>query len=74
MPVVPRIDRPPTMPSRPLSVLRRECFAARNGDLDLGVGGAAASGGDFGDSVADHAPRHRIDRRLARRNRKARPA
>ena len=50
-----------------------ECFAARYGDFDLGIGGAAVSGGDFSDSVAHHAPRHRIDRRLARRNRKSRP-
>ena len=54
--------------------LRRERFAAGNGDLDLGVGGAAGRGGDFGDGVADHAARHRIDGGLARRQRAGRRA
>ena len=73
MPVVPRIERPPTMPSRPLSVFARERLAAGNGDLDLDIGSACRRGGDFGDRVGDHPARHRIDRRLARRNRQARP-
>ena len=51
----------------------RQRFAAGNRNLDLGVGGAAGRGGDFGDGVADHAPRHRIDGGLARRHRQAGP-
>ena len=42
IPVVPRIDSPPTMPSRPLSVFRRQRLAARNGDLDLDIAGRFA--------------------------------
>ena len=51
--------------------LRRQRLAARDRNLDLGVGGAAGRRGDFGDGVADHAARHRIDRRLAGRQRQA---
>ena len=54
MPVVPRIDRPPTMPSRPLSVFARERLAARNGDFDLDIAGCVNCGGSFGDRLTDH--------------------
>ena len=73
MPVVPRIDRPPTMPSRPFSVL---AASAAPPGMAISISASAARpmrGGDFGDGVADHAPRHRIDRGLAGRNRKSRP-
>ena len=74
MPVVPRIERPPTMPRRPLSV-----FAASASPPGIAISTSASAahptrGGDFGDRVADHPPRHRIDRRLARRNRQGRAA
>ncbi len=73
MPVVPRIDRPPTMPSRPLSVL---AASASPPGMAISISASARSagcGGDFGDGVTHHPPRHRIDRRLARRHRKPGP-
>ena len=68
MPVVPRIDRPPTMPSRPLSV-----FAASASPPGIEISTStstarAGRGGDFGDGVGDDAAGHRIDRGLARRH------
>ncbi len=73
MPVVPRIDRPPIMPSRPLSV----CFAISSppgiGNLDLRVGAPRRASRGLGDRLAHHRARHRIDRRLARRQRQAGP-
>ena len=38
MPVVPRMDRPPTMPSRPFSVRSRDRLAAGNRDFHHDVG------------------------------------
>ena len=73
MPVVPRIDRPPTMPSRALSVF---AASASPPGMAISTSASAAHAGrrrDFGDGVADHAPRHRIDRRLAGRQRQAGP-
>ena len=57
----------------PVERFRRQFHAAGNGDLDLGVGCASGRGCNFGDGVVDHAARHRVDGRLARRKRKARP-
>ena len=54
IPVVPRIDRPPTMPSRALSVLSASAAPPRNGDLDLGIGRATALGGDLRNGGAHH--------------------
>ena len=73
IPVVPRIDRPPTMPSRPLSVF---AASASPPGMEISTSASAAwptASGDFGDGVADHAPRHRIDRRLAGWNGKTGP-
>ncbi len=53
--------------------LGRERLAAGNGDLDLGVPCSAGRAGDFGDGIAHHLPRHRIDGGFAGRNGKARP-
>ena len=71
MPVVPRIDSPPTMPRRPLRSLRGECFAAGDRDFDLGVGAARRRGSHFRDGVLNHAARHRIYGGFAGRHRKA---
>ena len=67
-------DRQPADDAEPsVESFCRQRFAAGNGDLDLGVGGASGRGGDFGDGITDHAPRYRIDGGLARRDRKAGP-
>ena len=72
MPVVPRIDRPPMIPSRRLSGLFRQRLAARDRDLDLDVACIVCCRRHLGDGIADHAARHRIDCWLARFNREAR--
>ena len=73
MPVVPRIDRPPMMPSRPLSVFapaprRRESQISTSTSPARRCCRAASAM-----ASRDHLARHRIDRRLARRQRQARP-
>src|SRR5215469_8065171 len=47
--------------------LGRERRAAGYGNLDLGIGSASIRCRDLFDRLADHAARHRIDRRLTRR-------
>ena len=73
MPVVPRIEMPPTMPSRGFQV----CFASSSPPgteiVDLHVRLRAMRDRDLLDHLRHHAPRHRIDRRLADRDRQARP-
>ena len=71
MPVVPRIDSPPTMPRRPLSVF---AASASPPGIEISTSASAAHrrrSGHFGDGVLDHAARHRIDGGLAGRHRKA---
>ena len=53
--------------------LRRHLLAAGNGNLDLDIAARARARGDLGDRRAHHLARHGVDRRLARRNRQARP-
>ena len=73
MPVVPRIERPPTMPSRPLSVLAASAsppgIAISTSTSPLACAAAATSAM----AVRDHLARHRIDGGLARRDRQPRP-
>ena len=73
MPVVPRIDSPPTMPSRALSV-----FAASASPPGMAISistspHARARAATSAIAAAHHLPRHRIDRRLARRHRQPGP-
>ena len=73
MPVVPRIESPPTMPSRPLSVFAASApppgIAISTSTSPLACAAAATSAM----AVADHLARHRIDGGLARRDREPRP-
>ena len=74
MPVVPRIDRPPTMPSRLFAVRLARISPPGTAMRDLDVAGVALVAGDLGDhAVADQLARRRIDRGLADRDRQARP-
>ncbi len=58
----PRVER---LGGKPLPV--------RDPDLDFDVARSATGRGNLRNGVANHPPRYRIDGRLARRNRKARP-
>ena len=71
MPVVPRIDTPPTMPRRALTRSLGELFAAFDGDLHLDVGAAGMGCCDFLDSRLNHPARRRVDGRLSRWDRQA---
>ena len=73
MPVVPRIDRPPTMPSRPLAVRLARISPPGHGDRHLEVAGVALIPRDLGDQLADQLAWCWIDRGLADRDRQARP-
>ena len=73
MPVVPRIERPPTMPSRPLSVRRAIASPPGIEIVDLGVGARRRRRGHLLDGGTDHGARRRIDRRLADCQRQAGP-
>ena len=73
MPVVPRIDSPPTMPSRALSV-----FGAISSPPGMEISTSTSSARRCGAATSsmasrDHLARHRIDRGLAGRNGQARP-
>ena len=73
MPVVPRIDSPPTMPSRPLRVL---AASASPPGMAISISTSPASPcarRDLRDGLAQHLARHGIDGRLAGRNGKAGP-
>ncbi len=72
-PVVPRMESPPMMPSRALSVFFAIASPPGNRDRDDRVGAGPALGGKLGDRLGDHRPRHRIDRRLAHRQREPGP-
>ena len=73
MPVVPRIDRPPTMPSRPLSVC---CASSSPPGIEISIStspGTPSARGGLRDGGAHHGARHGIDGGLAGRDRQARP-
>ena len=53
--------------------LFRDRLTPGNRDRDDRVGAGPALGGKFGDRLGDHRPRHRIDRRLAHRQREPGP-
>ena len=60
MPVVPRIDRPPRMPSLAVERSPGDSLAAGNRDFDLGVGGLDADPlRNLADVRADHRARGR---------------
>ena len=67
MPVVPRIESPPTMPSGG-SRSAGKLGAVGNGDGDFGRRAAAAAGRDLGHDLGHHPARHQVDRGLAGRD------
>ncbi len=70
-PVVPRIESPPTIPIRAFKRLLRQRLAARDRDRDLDPGDRSAPSA-ISHRLGDHPPRHRVDRRRARRQLQAR--
>ncbi len=73
MPVVPRMESPPTMPSRPLSVL--SAISSPPG-MEISTStspGVAEQRGSLRDGGAHHLARHGIDGGLAGRNGQAGP-
>ena len=72
MPVVPRIESPPTMPRRGFQVF---CASASPPGMEISISASARDAvrrRDLLDRLRHHPARHRIDRRLARRDRQAR--
>ena len=69
-PVVPRIEMPPRMPRRPFSVF--SAIVSPSG-TEISTSKSAVIAGRLGDCLGDHLARHRIDRRLAGRDRQAGP-
>ena len=70
MPVVPRIEMPPRMPSRGFSVF---CAMISPSGTEISTSKSAFSPAISAIAAGDHLARHGIDRRLAGRDRQAGP-
>ena len=71
IPVVPRIDSPPSMPSRGFQVCRASAPPPRHADRHADVGRAAVALGRVRNHPAHHLARHGVDGGLAGRDRQA---